>query len=102
MCPVKVKAVSVERVDAAVFICCLCEVTKLCWAMILSNLSEFLVSASVEGTQYEPVHNPCECFVFSADCEFFIGEILQDEQLSVSAQEARDVLLSNFRVVFGG
>ncbi|GAA6214610.1 src kinase-associated phosphoprotein 1 [Lates japonicus] len=33
------------------------------------------------------------------DCELFVTEILQDKDLSESAQEARKVLLNNFRVV---
>ncbi|KAI3365467.1 hypothetical protein L3Q82_010558, partial [Scortum barcoo] len=33
------------------------------------------------------------------DCQLFVTEILQDEDLSESAQEARRVLLNNFRVV---
>ncbi|XP_042364616.1 src kinase-associated phosphoprotein 1 isoform X2 [Plectropomus leopardus] len=33
------------------------------------------------------------------DCELFVSEILQDEDLSESAQETRKVLLNNFRVV---
>lgn len=34
-----------------------------------------------------------------SDCEFFVSEILYDENLSENAQEARKVLLNNFRVV---
>ncbi|XP_034049427.1 src kinase-associated phosphoprotein 1 [Thalassophryne amazonica] len=33
------------------------------------------------------------------DCELFVSEILQDENLSKHARETRDVLLNNFRVV---
>ncbi|XP_069560668.1 src kinase-associated phosphoprotein 1 [Brachyistius frenatus] len=33
------------------------------------------------------------------DCELFVAEILQDENLSESAEETRQVLLNNFRVV---
>ncbi|XP_008276001.1 src kinase-associated phosphoprotein 1 [Stegastes partitus] len=33
------------------------------------------------------------------DCELFVFEILQDENLSESAEETRQVLLNNFRVV---
>ncbi|XP_035000744.1 src kinase-associated phosphoprotein 1 [Hippoglossus stenolepis] len=33
------------------------------------------------------------------DCELFVGEILQNEELSESAQETRKVLLNNFTVV---
>ncbi|KAM9837527.1 src kinase-associated phosphoprotein 1 [Aulostomus maculatus] len=33
------------------------------------------------------------------DCELFVSEILQDEDLSENTQETRKVLLSNFRVV---
>ncbi|XP_061520079.1 src kinase-associated phosphoprotein 1 [Phycodurus eques] len=33
------------------------------------------------------------------DCELFVSEILQDEQLSENAAETRKVLLNNFRVV---
>ncbi|XP_068161803.1 src kinase-associated phosphoprotein 1 [Antennarius striatus] len=33
------------------------------------------------------------------DCELFVSEILQDENLSENAQETRKVLLNNFRVV---
>ncbi|XP_041819151.1 src kinase-associated phosphoprotein 1 [Chelmon rostratus] len=33
------------------------------------------------------------------DCELFVSEILQDEDLSENAQETRKVLLNNFRVV---
>ncbi|XP_077359210.1 src kinase-associated phosphoprotein 1 [Festucalex cinctus] len=33
------------------------------------------------------------------DCELFVSEILQDEQLSKNAAETRKVLLNNFRVV---
>lgn len=33
------------------------------------------------------------------DCELFVADILQDEELSESAQETRRVLLNNFRVV---
>ncbi|XP_037319606.2 src kinase-associated phosphoprotein 1 [Pungitius pungitius] len=33
------------------------------------------------------------------DCELFVSEILQDEELGESAQETRKVLLNNFRVV---
>ncbi|XP_034715559.1 src kinase-associated phosphoprotein 1 isoform X2 [Etheostoma cragini] len=33
------------------------------------------------------------------DCELFVSELLQDEDLSESAQETRKVLLNNFRVV---
>ncbi|KAG7506839.1 hypothetical protein JOB18_016916 [Solea senegalensis] len=33
------------------------------------------------------------------DCELFVSEILEDEDLSESAQETRKVLLNNFRVV---
>ncbi|TNN03320.1 hypothetical protein fugu_000349 [Takifugu bimaculatus] len=33
------------------------------------------------------------------DCEFFVSEILYDENLSENAQETRNVLLNNFRVV---
>ncbi|KAK5906313.1 hypothetical protein CgunFtcFv8_002194 [Champsocephalus gunnari] len=36
------------------------------------------------------------------DCELFVAEILQDEDLSVSAQETRKVLLNNFAVVHRG
>ncbi|XP_041671809.1 src kinase-associated phosphoprotein 1 isoform X2 [Cheilinus undulatus] len=35
------------------------------------------------------------------DCEFFITDILQDEDLSESTQDTRKVLLNNFRVVHG-
>ncbi|KAM6964500.1 src kinase-associated phosphoprotein 1 [Tautogolabrus adspersus] len=35
------------------------------------------------------------------DCELFIFEILQDEDLSENAKETREVLLNNFRVVHG-
>lgn len=38
------------------------------------------------------------CSSFS-DCEFFVSEILYDENLSENAQETRKVLLNNFRVV---
>lgn len=34
-----------------------------------------------------------------SDCEFFVSEILYDENLSENTQEARKVLLNNFRVV---
>ncbi|KAM3859512.1 src kinase-associated phosphoprotein 1 [Diretmus argenteus] len=33
------------------------------------------------------------------DCELFVSDILQDENLSKHARETRDVLLNNFRVV---
>ncbi|XP_028286699.1 src kinase-associated phosphoprotein 1 isoform X2 [Parambassis ranga] len=33
------------------------------------------------------------------DCEWFVSEILQDEQLSENAEDTRKVLLNNFRVV---
>ncbi|XP_070707946.1 src kinase-associated phosphoprotein 1 [Pempheris klunzingeri] len=33
------------------------------------------------------------------DCELFVSDILQDEDLSESAQETRKVLLNNFRIV---
>ncbi|XP_054454923.1 src kinase-associated phosphoprotein 1 [Anoplopoma fimbria] len=33
------------------------------------------------------------------DCELFVAEILQDEELSENAQETRKVLLNNFRVI---
>lgn len=39
------------------------------------------------------------CFLFSLDCELFVTEFLQDEELSESAQETRKMLLNNFRVV---
>ncbi|TNN51623.1 Src kinase-associated phosphoprotein 1 [Liparis tanakae] len=37
--------------------------------------------------------------VASGDCELFVSEILQDEALGENAQQARKVLLNNFRVV---
>ncbi|CAM9123686.1 unnamed protein product, partial [Lampetra planeri] len=33
------------------------------------------------------------------DCELFVDEILQSEELSEHAQETRKILLNNFRVV---
>lgn len=35
----------------------------------------------------------------SSDCELFVTEILQDEDLTEGAQETRKVLLNNFKVV---
>nr|ABW77491.1 Src family associated phosphoprotein 1 [Salmo salar] len=34
------------------------------------------------------------------DCELFVSDILQDENLSKHARETRDVLLNNFRVIY--
>lgn len=34
------------------------------------------------------------------DCEMFLGEVLQEEKLSKQAREMRNILLSNFRVVY--
>lgn len=39
------------------------------------------------------------CCSLLSDCEFFVSEILYDENLSENAQETRKVLLNNFRVV---
>uniref|UniRef100_H3C548 Src kinase-associated phosphoprotein 1 n=1 Tax=Tetraodon nigroviridis TaxID=99883 RepID=H3C548_TETNG len=33
------------------------------------------------------------------DCEYFLSEVLYDENLSENAQEARNILLNNFRIV---
>lgn len=38
-------------------------------------------------------------FLSSSDCELFVLEILDDEDLSESATETRTILLNNFRVV---
>lgn len=38
-------------------------------------------------------------FLLPSDCELFVFEILHDENLSESAEETRQVLLNNFRVV---
>ncbi|XP_040923303.1 src kinase-associated phosphoprotein 1 [Toxotes jaculatrix] len=35
------------------------------------------------------------------DCEYFVKEVLQDEELSESTKETRKVLLNNFMVVYG-
>ncbi len=40
------------------------------------------------------------CFLsFFSDCELFVFEILQDENISIPAQEAREILLRNFHVI---
>lgn len=36
---------------------------------------------------------------FFPDCELFVFEILQDENISIPAQEAREILLRNFHVI---
>lgn len=36
---------------------------------------------------------------FCSDCELFVSEILYDENLTENAQETRQILLNNFRIV---
>ncbi len=38
-------------------------------------------------------------YLFFPDCELFVFEILQDENISIPAQEAREILLRNFHVI---
>lgn len=40
------------------------------------------------------------CLSRLSDCELFVSDILQDENLSKHARETRDVLLNNFRVIY--
>lgn len=40
------------------------------------------------------------CLSCLSDCELFVSDILQDENLSKHARETRDVLLNNFRVIY--
>uniref|UniRef100_A0A672Y7N0 Src kinase-associated phosphoprotein 1 n=1 Tax=Sphaeramia orbicularis TaxID=375764 RepID=A0A672Y7N0_9TELE len=40
-----------------------------------------------------------QCFLIFTDCEMFVSEILENENLSDFADETRRVLLNNFRVV---
>lgn len=41
------------------------------------------------------------CFVLPSfsDCEYFLSEVLYDENLTENAQESRQILLNNFRIV---
>lgn len=37
--------------------------------------------------------------LYSSDCEYFVAEILHDENLSESTEETRNILLNNFEVI---
>lgn len=40
------------------------------------------------------------CSPFISDCEYFLSEVLYDENLTENAQESRKILLNNFRIVY--
>lgn len=39
------------------------------------------------------------CSFLNSDCEYFLSEVLYDESLTENAQESRQILLNNFRIV---